>query len=315
MKRLERTPALQCGLELMQTYIKSFLRHLASDRNYSPHTIAAYEDDLRQFCEFLRGAYEGHPVAPGEIDHTVIRRFLAALLARGFSKPSIARKLACVKSFFRYLRKTGVVDGNPAANTVAPRLEKRLPRFLDEQCVARLMDQPDRSTPEGARDAAILELFYSTGIRLAELLGLCIADVDLGNGTIKVTGKGSKQRIVPFGRKAKSALRGYLEMRPVFAVTRPAPPNVFLTVRGRVMNPKGINLLMNRYIGLVSDIEKKSPHLLRHTFATHLLDRGADLRAVQELLGHESLSTTQIYTHVSIERLRSVYAQAHPKAS
>ena len=295
----------------MQTYIDSFLRYLASDRNYSPHTIAAYANDLRQFLDFL-----GAQADPAAVDRPVIRRFLAHLHDRSFRMPSIARKLATLKSFFRYLRKTGVIQGNPVASTVAPKLEKRLPQYLDEPAVARLMEQPDRATPEGKRDAAILEILYATGIRLSELLGLREADIDFAGETIKVTGKGSKQRIVPFGRPAGKALRDYLAVRPALAAAAAAPPEVlFLTVRGHGMNPKGVNILMNMYIARVSEIVKKSPHVLRHTFATHLLDRGADLRAVKELLGHESLSTTQIYTHVSVDRLRKVYTQAHPRAS
>jgi integrase/recombinase XerC len=293
----------------MQTHIDSFLRYLASDRNYSPHTVAAYANDLRQFHDFL-----GAQADPAAVDRPAIRRFLADLHDRSFAMPSIARKLATLKSFFRYLRKTGVIQGNPVASTIAPKLGKRLPQYLDEPAVMRLMDQPDRTTAEGARDAAILEILYSTGIRLSELLGLREADIDFAGETIKVRGKGSKERIVPFGRKAGTALRDYLAVRPALAA--PAGPDVlFLTVRGKGMNPKGVNILMNTYIARVSEIEKKSPHVLRHTFATHLLDRGADLRAVKELLGHESLSTTQVYTHVSVERLRKVYTQAHPRAS
>jgi integrase/recombinase XerC len=298
----------------MQTQIDAFLRYLSSARNYSPHTVAAYEDDLRQFDEFLRSSRPAQAEDPGSIDRTAVRKFLASLLARGFSRPSIARKLACLRSFFRWLRATGALALDPAANIVSPALDKRLPRYLDEQSVTRLMEQPDRGTPEGLRDAAILELLYSTGMRLGEMLALTSGDIDFANGTVKVTGKGSKQRIIPFGRKARTALRAYIGIRPALAAGRAAPANLFLTVRGNPMNPKGVNLLMNRYIARVSDIEKKSPHVLRHTFATHMLDRGADLRAVKELLGHESLSTTQVYTHVSVDRLRKVYAQAHPKA-
>jgi integrase/recombinase XerC len=299
----------------MQTHINSFLRYLAVDRNYSVHTLAAYEDDLRQFLEFLAQADRAGIVDPRDIDRAAIRNFLASLIERKFAKPSVARKLACLKSFFRFLRKTGVIEGNPAANIVTPKREKRLPRFLDEKSVSLLMEQPDRSTPTGKRDAAILEVFYSTGVRLGELIALRLGDVDFANGTIKVTGKGSKQRIVPLGRTAGLALREYIAARSELAVARHLPANVFITVRGNPMNPKGVNILVNSYIGRVSELEKKSPHVLRHTFATHMLDRGADLRAVKELLGHESLSTTQLYTHVSVERLRKIYAQAHPKAS
>jgi integrase/recombinase XerC len=184
------------------------------------------------------------------------------------------------------------------------------------------MDQPDRSTPAGSRDAAILELLYSTGIRLGELLALRLEDIDLGRRTVKVTGKGRKQRIVPLGGPAREAIREYLRLRDNLLPKESLPGDrgadpsaVFLTVRGKSMSPKGINVLMNKYIGQVSEIAKKSPHVLRHSCATHLLNRGADLQAVRELLGHASLSTTQIYTHVSVERLKRVYSKAHPKAT
>jgi integrase/recombinase XerC len=299
----------------MQTHISAFLRYLRAERNYSVHTLTAYECDLREFLDFWESEFPARVMTPGGVDRRAIRRFLAWLHDRKFASRSIARKLACLKSFFRYLRKMHVVDSNPASTVVSPKLERRLPRTLDEGSVTRLMDQPDRSKADGARDAALLEILYSSGIRLSELIGLRVADIDFGNGTIKVTGKGSKQRIIPFGSKARSALRAYLAVRPSFALRGSGAANAFLSARGKPMSPKGVNRLMNRYIGMVSEIEKRSPHILRHTFATHLLNRGADLRAVKELLGHESLSTTQMYTHVSVEHLRKVYAQAHPKAS
>jgi integrase/recombinase XerC len=302
----------------MQTHVRNFLRYLDQERNYSAHTIASYEDDLRNFGEFL--ARNAGPARTDlrSVTHLVIREFLGSLVEDGFARRSIARKLACLKSFFRYLRKTGIVDSSPTTIVGTPKTERRLPRYLDEQAVARLMDQPDRSTPEGIRDAAILELLYSTGMRLSELLALREADLDFSNGTVKVTGKGRKQRIVPFGTPARDALRQYLVRRGDLAARagrHPVPSVLFLSVRGKSMSPKGVNNLMNKYIARVSEIEKKSPHVLRHSFATHLLNRGADLQAVRELLGHESLSTTQVYTHVSVDRLIKIYAQAHPKAT
>jgi integrase/recombinase XerC len=299
----------------MQSEVRKFLRYLAQERNYSGNTVASYEDDLRQFADFLRRRGSSRTVPLKSVDHIVIREFLGDLIEQGFSKRSIARKLACVKSFFKYLLKTHVVESNPTTIVISPKLDTRLPQFLDEEAVTRLMEQPDSTQPEGARDAAILELFYSTGIRLGEMLGLRVGDVDEGNGTIKVTGKGRKQRIVPFGSHALKALRRYMARREEFSKRGERTDRLFLTVRGKPMNPKGVNLLMNKYIAQVSEIEKKSPHVLRHTFATHLLNRGADLQAVKELLGHESLSTTQIYTHVSVDRLIRIYTQAHPKAS
>lgn len=299
----------------MQTHIRSFLRHLLTERNLSPNTIAAYGCDLGEFLAFWESEFPGRAMTPGGVDRRAIRRFLAWLHDREFASRSIARKLACLKSFFRYLRKAHVVESNPAATVVSPKLERRLPRTLDERSVSRLMEAPDRSSADGVRDAALLEVLYGCGIRLSELIGLRVGDIDFGNGTIKVTGKGSKQRIVPFGAKARSALKAYLAVRGEIASRGQGAGNAFLSARGKAMSPKGVNRLMNRYIGMVSEIEKRSPHVLRHSFATHLLNRGADLRAVKELLGHESLSTTQLYTHVSVDRLRKVYAQAHPKAS
>lgn len=300
----------------MQEQVEAFLRHLKLDRNYSPRTLASYEDDLRAFLAFLDTHHPG--LAPAGADRRILRAFLRELLGMGYAKRSIARKLACLRSFFRYLIRKGELQASPMATISTPKLDRRLPHFLDEESMRRLMEQPDRSTPIGLRDRAVLELFYSTGIRLSELIGLTLPNVDLANGTIRVLGKGNKQRIVPFGRPARQALRDYLAVRGELArnASGGAAPadTLFLTVTGKRMNPKGVNLLVGAYIGRVSEIQKKSPHVLRHTFATHMLDRGADLQAVKELLGHESLSTTQIYTHVSVDRLKSIYSRAHPKA-
>ncbi len=301
----------------MEPYLHSFLQYLEKERNYSPHTLAAYGNDLARFVDYLK-EQTGGTIAPEAIDHFMIRRFLGVLVEEGFSKRSIARKLACLRSFFKYLTKLRIITRNPTTLLVSPRLPRRLPQVLDEKAVVLLMEQPDRKTDEGLRDAALLELLYSTGIRLSEVLGLALPEVDFGNATIKVMGKGRKERVVPFGRQAARALKEYLSVRNRFVQkgsAESAQLPLFLTIRGKGMNPKGVNILMNRYIGNVSEINKRSPHVLRHTFATHLLDRGADLQAVRELLGHESLSTTQVYTHVSVERLKKVYAQAHPKAT
>ncbi len=299
----------------MQADVRKFLRYLEQERNYSVNTTAAYADDLGQFSAFLRSRGDGRQPDVRHVTHLVIREFLGDLIEQGFSKRSIARKLACLKSFFKYLQKKRIIETNPTAIVVSPKVEKRLPQFLDEHAVTRLMEQPDRSTPEGARDAAILELLYSTGMRLGELLALRVDDLRPGDGTVKVTGKGRKERIIPVGSHARKAVAAYLARRFELIGREGDPGVLLLTVRGKPMSPKGVNVLMNRYIARVSEIEKKSPHVLRHTFATHLLNRGADLQAVKELLGHESLSTTQIYTHVSIDRLLSIYSQAHPKAS
>lgn len=301
----------------MQLETRAFLEYLENERNYSRHTLSAYQNDLRHFTTFLARVDARKVWTPGGVDHRIIRQFLGELLGQQHSKRSVARALACLKSFFKFLHKSGKIPANPLVNIVTPKLEKHLPQFLDERSAEALMKAPDRTSPKGARDAAVLEFLYGCGIRLSELIGLRISDLDIENGTIKVTGKGSKQRIVPFGRKARQALRQYLRKRNHFIKKgKDAQPRdtLFLSNTGRSMSPKAVNLLANKYIGMVSEVQQKSPHVLRHSFATHLLDRGADLRAVKELLGHESLSTTQVYTHVSVDRLKKVYAQAHPKA-
>ncbi len=301
----------------ISSHVSKFLQYLTAERNYSSHTIAAYEDDLRQFAEFLARHFSDRVYSLRDIDHVTVRLFLGDCVEREFSKRSIARKLACLKSFFKYMAKIHVISVNPAANVATPKLEKRLPQYLDEESVTELMAQPDTTTAIGKRDAAILELFYSTGIRLSELIHLRMVDMDFHANTIRVTGKGSKDRIIPFGSPAKNALKRYIASRAEQYRDKDgaARETVFLSVRGKKLSPKGVNVLVNDYIGRVSEIGKKSPHVLRHSFATHLLNRGADLRAVKELLGHESLSTTQVYTHVSVDRLKKIYAQAHPKAS
>lgn len=293
---------------------RSFLEYLEAERNYSSHTILSYETDLIAFCEFLR--IEGVE-NPNDIDRDLLRQFLARLFDEGFSKKSVARKVASLRSFFKFLKRRAAILSNPAIALVTPRVEKRLPSFLDEEAVKELMKQPDRTTPDGLRDAAILEVFYSTGIRLSELVGLNVGDIDGEKGLIKVTGKGRKQRIIPIGREAMSALRDYWGRRQEAREgmnrrndLRPA----FLSDAGERVYPQMVGNIVKRYISKVSELHKRSPHVLRHSFATHLLNRGADLKAVKELLGHESLSTTQVYTHVTTERLRSVYSKSHPKA-
>ncbi len=305
------------SVPVLSAEVTGFLQYLEAERNYSAHTIVAYRTDLEHFAQFLRSLDPKKTWVSVAVDHRTIRQFLGFLLSQNHSKRSVARALACLKSFFKFLHKRNVVQVNPTANISTPKLEKRLPQFLDEQAASALMKQPDPASAQGMRDIAIMELFYSCGIRLGELIGLRVSDVDFENGTIKVLGKGSKQRVIPFGRKAKEALQRYLPQRTNLLGKnkgRSSADNFFLSDRGKKMNPRSVNSLTARYIGKVSEIRQKSPHVLRHSFATHLLDRGADLRAVKELLGHESLSTTQVYTHVSVERLKKIYAQSHPKA-
>jgi len=298
----------------MEKIVRSYLEYLEIERNYSAHTILSYETDLLRFVQFLHR--EG--IASFENVHKEsLRAFIGSLLDEGFSQRSIARKIASMRSFFKYLRRQKIIEGNPALVLITPKIGKRLPSFLDEESVQRLVLSPDRSTPRGKRDTAILELFYSTGIRLSELIGLNIGDLKQQEGLIKVRGKGRKERIVPVGRKALNAIDEYLKgeqeqsaKQNITLVDRP----LFVLKGGRRMYPQAVGRMVRKYIGMVSEIEKKSPHILRHSFATHMLNHGADMRAVKELLGHESLSTTQVYTHVSSTRMKKVYEDAHPKA-
>lgn len=298
----------------MHNNVRNFLEYLEVERNYSSNTIRSYEADLHQFIAYL-DSIRIHSL--NDVRKTTLRAYLSSMLEAEMSRKSVARKIASLRSFFRYARRRKIVTTNPTLTLVTPKLEKKLPSYLDESATNRLFDSVDVKTPEGRRDAAILELFYSTGMRLSELINLDLCDVDLSGGAVKVTGKGSKQRILPVGRRAIGALEGYLDDRVrVFLkgdVLRKEPA-FFLMSKGTRFYPQAVIRMVKKYIGKISEIEKQSPHVIRHTFATHLLNRGADLRAVKELLGHESLSTTQVYTHVSTEQLKKVYRLSHPKA-
>ena len=293
----------------MYTLIRSYLDYLDAERNYSSHTLQAYEHDLHQFLDFL----QSHRILSFEsVDRANLRSYFRMLVEGGSGKRTVARKIASLRSFFKFLRRKGIVRSNPAISLVTPKPDKRLPVYLDEQAAERMLELPDITTEEGQKEAAILELLYSTGIRVSELVNLNKKDVNFENGTVRVRGKGRKERIVPFGEKASRAIKRYLRTRIGSEGSLETP--LFLGTRGNRTYPVAIARLVKRYIGQISEIEKKSPHVIRHSFATHMLNRGADLRAVKELLGHESLSTTQVYTHVSTERMKKVYRQSHPKA-
>ncbi len=301
----------------MNKVIQTYLNYIRRERHYSSHTVAAYDDDLKQFNEFLTRHFESTTFNLDNIDHLTIRLFLGSLVERNISKKSIARKLSSVRSYFKFLLKRKIINRNPTLNIMSPRLPKMLPSFLDEGSVNAMMALPDVSTINGLRDRLVLELLYGTGIRLSELIQLNVHDVDVIQGIIKVYGKGKKHRVVPLGNKAKDVFFSYCNVRPQLIEKNGQVADrsaLLLTTHGKRMYAKGIYLIVNKYIDAVSDLKHKSPHVLRHTFATHLLNRGADLRAVKELLGHESLSTTQLYTHVTVDRLKRIYAQAHPKS-
>ncbi len=294
----------------MKTSITQFLNHLSRQRRLSNHTCAAYNTDLDQFAAFLHGRQVDRVE---QIDRNAVRDFLGFLHNKGFGRRSVARKLAAVRTFLSYLCNVGDLAQNPALDVRPPRQDKILPVHLDVDEVARAMSLPSPNTVLGLRDRAILELFYSAGIRLRELAGLKIEAVDLADKLVRVVGKGNKERLVPFGEPARVALVAYLMRREELISEQTDRRHLFLARSGRPLSPSGIQGRVARYLGK-STGRSLSPHALRHAYATHLLDAGADLNAVRELLGHASLSTTQVYTHVSVERLKRAYRQAHPRA-
>jgi len=291
--------------------LRQFLDYIRLNRNASAHTVAAYQGDLSQFVAFA-GDYTGKHGAlePEHLDLAVIRGFLGDLHRGRQSRATVARKVSAVRAFFRYLRREGLVESDPAALVVAPRREQKVPAHLSVDEMSQLLEAPDGSTPLGRRDRAILELFYASGIRLSELVAIDLEDIDLSGRMIRVMGKGRKERIVPFNRKAAGALRAWLKDR--VALTR--GDALFVNARGGRLTGRSVQRLVARYVSSCSTRFGISPHALRHSFATHLLQAGADLRAIQELLGHVQLSTTQRYTHVNVAQLLDVYRKAHPRA-
>lgn len=297
----------------MENAIKEFLKYLYLERRYSRNTIKSYAIDLRQFETFLLEFLGSERIFWQTIDKKMLRYFLIRLQEEGISKRSIARKLATLKSFFRYLLKQGYVKKNPAALVKMPRFEKKLPEYLTLEEIRQLLDSQEIKTFEDLRDLAIIELFYGTGMRLSELIELKIGQIDFKQGLIRVIGKGNKERILPFGGSARYILEKYLAIRPQYADN--SVDNVFVRKTGQKMYSMAIQRIIKKHLEKVGHLNKKSPHILRHTYATHLLNAGADIRVVKDLLGHENLSTTQVYTHLSIEHLKDIYNQAHPGAT
>ncbi len=302
----------------MESLQREFLDYLQFNRNVSPHTLRAYASDLEQFLDFARRKIGREP-EPGDLDHRLIRSFLADLYGQGRARASSARTLAAIRSFCRYLRREGVLQDNPAALVSAPRPERRMPAHLDIPDMNVLLAAPDARTPLGRRDRAILELLYASGLRLSELVGLDLDDVNLGGRLVRVRGKGGRQRIVPFHRRAGEVIRDYLPVRHRLSAAAPEAPDrgrdpLFVNYRGGRLSGRSVDRLVRRYVALTSTRLGISPHALRHSFATHLLERGADLRSIQELLGHARVSTTQRYTHVDAARITSLYRKTHPRA-
>ena len=306
----------------MEQLLKQFLEHLRYERNLSEHTLRNYESDLAQFHDYLAPANtnSGKKNEPplSSIDHITIREWLATLHAAQKQKASIARKLAALRTFFQFLVREGLLEMNPAKLVSTPKLEKKLPKHLSIEEAIKFVETPDVDTDLGKRDRAMLELMYATGVRVAELTKLNVGHVDFKNRLVRVTGKRRKERIVPFGEPALEALKAYLEIREALLDAAPVserePEALFLNYQGTRITTRSVGRMVEKYIRECAGRYDISPHALRHSFATHLLDSGADLRDIQELLGHARLSTTQVYTHVSMEKLIQVYDKAHPKA-
>ena len=301
----------------MRRLIHRFLEHLQGERQLSPQTLRAYEHDLVTFHEFLARDFLGkdpEAVRPQDVDALAVRSFLAALTRQGLGKRSQARALSAVRSLFRFACLEGVMPANPAQGVKTPKIPKTLPRHLRPGEVEDLIEAPAGDEPLERRDRAILELLYAAGLRVSELVGLDWTDVDLSARVLRVMGKGSKERMVPFGRPAADALRRWLEVWESVRKLEEDGEPVFLNHAGGRLTDRSVRRVIDRWVDAAAVARGVHPHTLRHTFATHLLENGADLRAIQELLGHSSLSTTQKYTHLEIDRLLSVYRDAHPRA-
>lgn len=322
------------GSDGLTELLADFLDHLQLNRNASPHTVVAYENDLTQFLESLAEARDLRPAAlgAGHVDTIAVKDFLAALHRRRVSRASAARKLSAVRTFVKFLRRQGSLEQDPAALIKAPKRDQLIPVHLTEQDMVKLLEAPDVSEPLGRRDRAILELFYASGLRLSELVGLGIEDVNLSGRMVRVMGKGRKERLVPINQSAAAAVTAWLRDREEVLSAQPQAPGratsqarrgaripsreqpLFLNYRGGRLSSRSVHRLVRRYVAQCSSRLGISPHALRHSFATHLLQRGADLRAIQELLGHVRLSTTQRYTHVNVAELMATYQKAHPRA-
>ena len=295
----------------MQEIFNRYINYLEAERNASVYTVRNYTSDLLEFFDFLR---DRGIASLKEVDRHTLRGYLSHLMEQGFAKASIARKLSAIRSFYRYLLREEAVSASPAATTSSPRLDRRLPSFLTAEETVRLLEAPDLSTPQGQRDRALLELLYASGLRVSELVNLNLEQVNLDSGEIRVWGKGSKERIVLIGKPAAQALNAYLNDGRPKLLGKKRNNALFVNRYGGRLLARRVQKLLEKYAVLTNLEKRVHPHLLRHTFATHLLDGGADLRVVQELLGHAKLSSTQIYTHVSQSQARKIYLSAHPMA-
>jgi tyrosine recombinase XerC len=290
----------------MERFIGKFLNYLEIEKNYSSHTILNYQIDLDDFKNFIGLMH------PQDVTYLVLRKFLAHLKEKNYTKRTVARKVATLRSFFKFLCREGYIKNNPASALSTPKLDKKLPLFLSEEEVRTLIESASEDDVWGRRDRAILEVLYSTGMRVGELVNLNMEDIDFIGSATKVSGKGKKERMLPIGEKALVSIRYYLDVLP--QRLKEKNKALFINKRMTRISDRSVRRIVNKYINLTSKRSGISPHTLRHSFATHLLDRGADLRSVQELLGHANLSTTQIYTHITTQRLKEAYEKAHPRA-
>lgn len=287
--------------------IQPFLDHLRFEKRYSQHTLISYQTDLEQFFAYLSSQFDGPSVS--EISPMFIRSWLAEMKEEGMESRSLNRKISALKSFFKYQLKNGVIAQSPMTTIVSPKLNKRLPVFVEEKDIKTLFDHVEFSDDwKGRTEKLVMQLFYSTGMRLSELIGLKESQLDVSLSQIKVLGKGNKERIIPISQELVQALQTYIKEKPM------ASPKLFQTENGKPLQPRQVYAFVKQYLAAVTTIQKKSPHILRHSFATHLMNNGADLNAVKELLGHSSLAATQVYTHNTIEKLKEVFKKAHPKA-
>jgi integrase/recombinase XerC len=295
----------------MQKIFERYIQYLEAERNASPYTVRNYQTDLADFFKFLT---KKEFTMLDEVDRHVLRDYLSELAERGIAKASIARKLSAIRSFFRYLVREELIAKNPIEQVSSPKLDRRLPAFLTQEEMEKLLNAPDLSTPLGQRDRALLELLYASGLRVSELVGLTLEQIDLETNEIRVWGKGSKERVVLMGQPAAEALKDYIQEGRARLRGEKKTKALFLDRYGQRLTERSVQRLLNQYAKKAGIGKRVHPHMLRHTFATHLLDGGADLRVVQELLGHARLTSTQIYTHVTKGQARKVYLAAHPLA-
>lgn len=298
----------------MEEALADFLRYLAEERNASAHTTKSYREDLVQAISFFREHLGGRSIGPRDLSARLLRAYLVWLHERDYARTTVARRIAAVRSWCRHMCRQGILQANPADGLRGPRQDKPLPHFLTEPDLEKLLSCPPKDTPLGLRDRAILETLYSAGLRVSELTGLNIDDVDLDSGLATIRGKGKKERLALLGRPSLAALKTWLSARDGLPAKALRQPAVFLNKNGTRLTSRSVGRLLEKYLAQVGLDPRASPHSLRHSFATHLLDHGADIRSVQELLGHRSLANTQIYTHVTTHKLRDSYHKAHPRA-